>query len=136
MPVSASTSAPTWRSPASSRCSGARASCGGTCSESDVSAFSAAPRAPFVIGLTGGIGSGKSAAADEFARLGATVVDTDAIAHELTGAGGAAMADIKRIFGSEFISDSNALNREKMRELVFREPAQKKNLEAVLHPMI
>lgn len=90
----------------------------------------------FVVGLTGGIGSGKSAAADEFARLGATVVDTDAIAHELTGPGGAAMADIKRIFGSEFISESNALNREKMRELVFREPAQKKRLEALLHPLI
>jgi dephospho-CoA kinase len=91
---------------------------------------------PFVVGLTGGIGSGKSAAADEFGRLGATVVDTDAIAHELTGPGGPAMADIRRIFGSEFISESNALNRERMRELVFRDPAQKKRLEALLHPMI
>jgi dephospho-CoA kinase len=91
---------------------------------------------PLVVGLTGGIGSGKSAAADEFARLGAAVVDTDAIAHELTGPGGQAVAEIRRIFGAEFISKSNALNREKMRELVFSDPAQRKRLEALLHPMI
>lgn len=91
---------------------------------------------PFVVGLTGGIGSGKSAAADEFARLGAAVVDTDAIAHELTGPGGAAIADLRRLFGPEFISESNALDRKRMRELVFRDPAQKKRLEALLHPMI
>jgi dephospho-CoA kinase len=90
----------------------------------------------YVVGLTGGIGSGKSAAAAEFARLGATVVDTDAIAHELTAPGGPTIADIRRTFGDEFISESNALNRERMRELVFREPAQKKRLEALLHPMI
>jgi dephospho-CoA kinase len=91
---------------------------------------------PLVVGLTGGIGSGKSAAAEEFARLGAAVVDTDAIAHELTGPGGQAVAEIKRIFGPEFISESNALIREKMRELVFRNPDQKKRLEAILHPKI
>jgi dephospho-CoA kinase len=90
----------------------------------------------FVVGLTGGIGSGKSAASAEFARLGATVVDTDAIAHELTAPGGAAIDEIKRTFGAEFLSESNALNREKMRELVFSDPAQKKRLEAILHPMI
>ncbi len=91
---------------------------------------------PLVVGLTGGIGSGKSAAADEFARLGAAVVDTDAIAHELTGPGGQAMAEIRRLFGDEYVSAFNALNREKMRELVFRDPAQRKRLEALLHPMI
>jgi dephospho-CoA kinase len=90
----------------------------------------------YVVGLTGGIGSGKSAAADAFGRLGATVVDTDAIAHELTGPGGLAIGEIKRLFGPEFISESNALNREKMRALVFSEPAQKKRLEGLLHPMI
>ena len=90
----------------------------------------------FVVGLTGGIGSGKSAAADAFARLGAGVVDTDAIAHELTGPGGPAIDEIRRLFGPDFISQSNALNRERMRELVFRDPAQKKRLEALLHPMI
>ena len=90
----------------------------------------------FVVGLTGGIGSGKSAAADEFARLGATVVDTDAIAHELTAPGGAAIDEIRRLFGPEFISESNALNREKMRALVFTDAARKKQLEMLLHPMI
>jgi len=89
----------------------------------------------FVVGLTGGIGSGKSSAADEFARLGATVVDTDVIAHELTGQGGAALAQIERIFGKDFL-ESNALNRKKMREHVFSNPAAKKKLEALLHPMI
>ena len=89
-----------------------------------------------VVGLTGGIGSGKSAAADEFARLGAAVIDTDAIAHELTGPNGPAIAEIRRIFGPEFISGSNALDRERMRALVFSDPAQKQRLEALLHPMI
>ena len=89
----------------------------------------------FVVGLTGGIGSGKSSAADEFARLGATVVDTDVIAHELTGQGGAALAQIERLFGTDFL-ESNALNRKKMREHVFSNPAAKKELEALLHPMI
>ena len=89
-----------------------------------------------VVGLTGGIGSGKSAAADEFARLGATVVDTDAIAHELTGPGGAAIAEVKRQFGSAFLDASGAMNRTRMRELVFSDPQQKQRLEALLHPMI
>jgi len=89
----------------------------------------------FVVGLTGGIGSGKSSAADEFARLGATVVDADLIAHELTGQGGAALAQIERLFGKDFL-ESNALNRKKMREHVFSNPAAKKKLEALLHPMI
>src|SRR6185436_10654667 len=85
---------------------------------------------------TGGIGSGKSAAADEFARLGATVVDTDAIAHELTGQGGAAIPEVKRQFGSAYIDASGAMNRTRMRELVFSDPQEKQRLEALLHPMI
>jgi dephospho-CoA kinase len=90
----------------------------------------------FVVGLTGGIGSGKSAAADEFARLGATVVDTDAIAHELTGPGGAAIPEVKRQFGSAFVDAAGAMNRERMRDLVFSDPAERERLEALLHPMI
>jgi dephospho-CoA kinase len=90
----------------------------------------------FVVGLTGGIGSGKSAAAAEFERLGATVVDTDAIAHELTAAGGAAMAAIRTRFGDGVIAASGALDRDKMRARVFADPAAKKALEALLHPMI
>ena len=88
-----------------------------------------------VVGLTGGIGSGKSAAADEFAKLGATVVDTDAIAHELTQKDAAAVADIERIFGKDFISEGS-LNRKRMRDHVFADPAAKRSLEALLHPMI
>jgi dephospho-CoA kinase len=89
----------------------------------------------FVVGLTGGIGSGKSAAADEFARLGAAVIDTDAIAHELTAAGGPALPGIARIFGPDFIRDGR-MDRERMREHVFSEPAAKQALEGLLHPMI
>jgi dephospho-CoA kinase len=65
----------------------------------------------FVVGLTGGIGSGKSAAAAEFERLGATVVDTDAIAHELTRAGGAAVAEVERLFGKDLIGEGRSMDR-------------------------
>ena len=90
----------------------------------------------FVVGLTGGIGGGKSTAAREFERLGASVVDTDAIAHELTAPGGAALAHIKALFGEAFISPSGAMDREAMRERVFSDPAAKRALEQLLHPMI
>lgn len=89
-----------------------------------------------VVGLTGGIGSGKSAAAAEFGRLGATVVDTDAIAHELTRAGGAAMPEVRRLFGAEFVDAGGAMDRAKMRAHAFRDPEAKRNLERLLHPMI
>ena len=89
----------------------------------------------FVVGLTGGIGSGKSAAADEFARLGATVVDTDAIAHQLTESGGAALPAIEQLFGAEFVSGGR-MDRRRMRERAFSDPAAKKALEGLLHPMI
>jgi dephospho-CoA kinase len=89
----------------------------------------------FVVGLTGGIGSGKSAAADEFARLGAAVVDTDVIAHELTAAGGAALPEVARIFGPDFIREGK-MDRQRMREHVFSDPAAKKALEGLLHPLI
>lgn len=90
----------------------------------------------YVVGLTGGIGSGKSAAAAEFARLGATVVDTDAIAHELTQPGGAAIPGIRRQFGDALVDASGAMDRRRMREKVFADPAAKQALEALLHPMI
>ena len=91
---------------------------------------------PLVIGLTGGIGSGKSAAADEFARLGATVVDADAIAHELTNAGGAAIPGVRNLFGDAYVDASGAMDRRKMRELVFADPVGKRRLEGLLHPLI
>ena len=90
----------------------------------------------FVVGLTGGIGSGKSAAAAEFERLGATVVDTDAIAHELTQPGGKALDAIEKLFGREAIGPSGAMDRDRMRALVFHDPAARHALEALLHPMI
>jgi dephospho-CoA kinase len=90
----------------------------------------------FVVGLTGGIGSGKSAAAEEFARLGAAVVDTDVIARELTAAGGAALPHIKALFGDALVAPSGAMDRDAMRRRVFADPAAKRALEALLHPMI
>jgi dephospho-CoA kinase len=90
----------------------------------------------FVVGLTGGIGSGKSAAAAEFGRLGAAVVDTDAIAHELTEAGGSAIPEIQRVFGPAAIDASGAMDRGKMRARVFADPGTKQALEALLHPLI
>jgi dephospho-CoA kinase len=89
----------------------------------------------FVVGLTGGIGSGKSAAAEEFARLGAAVVDTDLIAHQLTGKDGAAVPEIERIFGRDFVA-GGAMDRKRMRDHVFANPAAKRELEKLLHPMI
>ncbi|CAL93348.1 dephospho-CoA kinase [Azoarcus olearius] len=91
---------------------------------------------PYVVGLSGGIGSGKSAAADRFAHLGATLVDTDAIAHALTGPGGAAMPQIAAHFGSACITADGRMDREAMRALVFSRPAARRELEAILHPMI
>jgi dephospho-CoA kinase len=90
----------------------------------------------FVVGLTGGIGSGKSAAASEFERLGAVLVDTDAIAHELTRPGGQAISEVERIFGPDVIGPSGAMDRNKMRERVFADPVARKALEALLHPLI
>ena len=92
--------------------------------------------APFVIGLTGGIGSGKSAAADLFAARGAEVVDTDQIAHQLTAPGGAAMEAIRQAFGAGVVAADGALNRPAMRALAFEDPEARKRLEAILHPMI
>ena len=90
----------------------------------------------FVVGLTGGIGSGKSAAAEEFARCGATVVDTDAIARELTEAGGAALPHIEGLFGDAFITARGAMDRDAMRKHVFSDPVAKQALERLLHPLI
>ena len=90
----------------------------------------------FTVGLTGGIGSGKSAAAQVFEALGATVIDTDAIAHALTAPGGAAIAAIRGAFGAEFVTADGALDRARMRELVFADASKKNLLEGILHPMI
>jgi dephospho-CoA kinase len=91
---------------------------------------------PFCVGLTGGIGSGKSSAARIFAELGAAVVDTDDIAHQLTGAGGLAVPAIASEFGEDYLAADGALDRAKMRHLVFSDPAARERLERILHPLI
>ena len=83
---------------------------------------------PYIVGLTGGIGSGKSAAARIFEELGATVIDTDAIAHALTSPGGAAIAPIRAAFGADYLTPEDALARPRMRELVFADAAKKRLL--------
>jgi dephospho-CoA kinase len=90
----------------------------------------------FVVGLTGGIGSGKSAVADLFAARGVVVIDTDAIAHQLTAPGGAAMPAIGAEFGAAVATPEGALDRAAMRGIVFADASARKRLEAILHPMI
>ncbi len=90
----------------------------------------------FTVGLTGGIGCGKSTVADMFAALGASIVDTDLIAHALTAPGGPAMPAIVAAFGPEFATPDGALDRARMRALVFSDPPAKARLEAILHPAI
>ncbi len=89
-----------------------------------------------ILGLTGGIGSGKSAAAELFAELGVAVIDVDRIAHALTAPNGAAMEDIRKTFGDTLIAPDGSLDRAAMRKLVFSDPTAKKRLELILHPMI
>jgi len=88
------------------------------------------------IGLTGGIGSGKSTVAATLVECGALLVDTDAIAHGLTAPGGAAMAAIRREFGVEVVAADGALDRDRMRALAFGDLSARTRLEAILHPMI
>jgi dephospho-CoA kinase len=88
------------------------------------------------VGLTGGIGSGKSAVANLLEKQGAVIIDTDAIAHQITAPGGAAIAAIESYFGSNFINPDKSLNRSKMRELVFNNDEAKLALEQISHPLI
>lgn len=90
----------------------------------------------FSVGLTGGIGSGKTLVGDMFAARGAAVIDTDRIAHQLTAPGGRAIAAIRMAFGETFLTPDGAMNRSKMRAHVFADPAAKKQLESILHPLI
>jgi dephospho-CoA kinase len=90
----------------------------------------------FSVGLTGGIGCGKSTVADLFAARGATIVDTDVIAHGLTAPQGAAMPAIVAEFGPDFAQPDGALDRARMRTLVFSDATARARLEAILHPRI
>jgi dephospho-CoA kinase len=89
----------------------------------------------FVVGLTGGIGSGKSTVAELFRALGVPVIDTDEIAHRLTAPREPAVAAIGAALGAEFITDG-ALDRDRLRARVFADPAARRTLEAILHPLI
>lgn len=89
-----------------------------------------------VIGLTGGIGSGKSTAATVFRSLGVPVVDADAISRALTGPGAEGSLAVARRFGEDFLDENRAMNRARMRELVFSNPEARRELEALLHPLI
>ena len=91
---------------------------------------------PFTVGLTGGIGCGKTTVADLFAARGASIVDTDQIAHALTAPHGAAMPALLDEFGAGFATPEGALDRAKMRALVFADPGARARLEAILHPRI
>ena len=88
------------------------------------------------VGLTGGIGSGKTTVAHMLAGCGATIIDADAISRSLTEAGGAALMPIKQLFGEEVIGTDGALNRGAMREIVFAQPASRAKLEAIIHPLV
>ncbi|ALS59243.1 dephospho-CoA kinase [Pandoraea norimbergensis] len=90
----------------------------------------------YAIGLTGGIGSGKTTVANLFATHGIAIIDTDAIAHGITAPGGAAMPAIRRTFGDDFVAPDGSLDRARMRELVFADDDAKARLEAITHPLI
>ena len=89
-----------------------------------------------LIGLTGGIGSGKSAVAKRLASLGATVIDSDQIAHDITVPHGAAIAPIQARFGPDLLAADGSLDRSKMRRLAFNDPSVLQSLEAITHPLI
>jgi len=88
------------------------------------------------LGLTGGIGSGKSTVADMFALLGAVVIDADAISRATTAPGGPAIQPIAEAFGAEFIAADGALDRARMRQASFSDPAARAKLEAIIHPLV
>ncbi|MEN9384874.1 MAG: hypothetical protein RL323_2017 [Pseudomonadota bacterium] len=92
--------------------------------------------AVFRLGLTGGIGSGKSTVAAMLVDLGATLIDADAISRASTAAGGSAMPAIRATFGDTFVDANGALNRDRMREHVFANPTAKASLEAIVHPLV
>jgi dephospho-CoA kinase len=93
-------------------------------------------RAPLRLGLTGGIGSGKSTVARLLQANGATVIDADAIARACTQAGGSAMPAVAQAFGAEFVTSDGALDRDRMRAHVFARPDARAQLEAIVHPLV
>ncbi|UOO76448.1 dephospho-CoA kinase [Neisseria sp. Dent CA1/247] len=90
----------------------------------------------FWVGLTGGIGSGKSQAAAEFLHLGVPVIDADEISRKITGDNGRALPEIRRVFGAALFDHEGRLKRDILRDLVFRRPEAKSQLESLMHPLI
>ncbi len=90
----------------------------------------------FIIGLTGGIGSGKTTVSDMFAELGVDIIDADVVARQIVEPGSEALIAIKNYFGSEYINDQHQLNRSKLRTQVFNNPTDKQWLNKLLHPLI
>lgn len=90
----------------------------------------------FKLGLTGGIGSGKSTVAQMLADRGAAIIDADAISRGTTAAGGAAMPLIRQAFGPEFLAADGSLDRARMRQQVFQDPQARQRLEAIVHPLV
>jgi dephospho-CoA kinase len=91
---------------------------------------------PYAVGLTGGIGSGKSVVARLFVERGVAVIDSDAISHELTAPAGASIDSIRETFSADMIRADGGLDRERMRRLVFADQSARRRLEAILHPLI
>jgi dephospho-CoA kinase len=89
-----------------------------------------------VVGLTGGIGSGKTTVAELFIQYDIPVIDADRISHELTARGGSAIPLIREQFGDSYLHPDGSLNREQMRHLIFRDPGRRATLEGMLHPLI
>lgn len=90
----------------------------------------------WIVGLTGGIGSGKTQVSNAFEALGVPVIDTDLISHAITAPNGLAIPVIREIFGADLIDPSGRLDRDKMRKLVFTDAEARRKLEAILHPLI
>ena len=90
----------------------------------------------FQLGLTGGIGSGKSTVAGMLAERGAAIIDADAISRATTAVGGAAMDAVRAQFGPEFVAADGSLDRARMRDLVFQDPTARQRLEAIVHPLV
>jgi len=91
---------------------------------------------PYTVGLTGGIGSGKTTVANLFGELGVALIDTDVIAHQITAPGGIAIAPIRAAFGEQALNAEGAMDRARMRTLAFSDDSAKRTLEAILHPLI
>ncbi|MBF0256006.1 MAG: dephospho-CoA kinase [Gammaproteobacteria bacterium] len=131
-----SPSAPTWPSPAGSACSGAIRSPAAICSLLALAEQYPASSLPLVVGLTGGIASGKSQVSSLFQSLGVQVIDADLIARACVAPGTAGLQTLIDHFGPDILNDQAELDRRALRQRIFADPRQRKQLESLLHPLI